>query len=613
MRLFLRCCLACLAYLGALLGPQAAVWAQEPLLLSQAQASFQVQGMDSERHLRLPFAWDEVHAGQQGLATLDLHFALAQLPQEPWGLFVPRAGNAYEIWLNGVLLQRQGELLHFNGGNYAKLPRYVSLPPGLLMDDNHVRVRLRADVGRQAGLEPMLVGQQSQVMPVFEAAYLEQATFTLLAAVFSLLLGVFAAVLWLVHPTVAAGQAPRRKPMYLLAALAELCWALALACVFVEEPPLAWPWWGMLPVAAAAVSACCMVLFCIQVAGWAQRPAFRYFRRWLVFLAGAAPLSLVLDVHGPWRAGVVAVVALTVLSHLGFALYFGWRSLARETRAQRLIALAVLVNVLVGTRDLYVCRFDPSCLGSTWLRYAALLFGLTLVAILLMHFLRATALAQEMEAALTSRVAQKERELNSSYARLETLARTQERTAERGRILRDMHDGVGAHLSVAMRQLESEEVSRGDVLDTLRESMDRLKLSIDAINLPNGDVTALLANIRYRLEPRLLASGIALHWNVDRLPLLPRLDNRALVHLQFMVYEVLSNVLQHAQAQWLRIDASSALGSISLRLADNGRGFDTDAPLRKGLLSMRDRAQAIGADLHFRSQPGLTEVEIVLH
>ena len=43
---------------------------------------------------------------------------------------------------------------------------------------------------------------------------------------------------------------------------------------------------------------------------------------------------------------------------------------------------------------------------------------------------------------------------------------------------------------------------------TLRDALDQLKLSIDAINLPAGDVAALLANLRYRLEPRLKAAGI---------------------------------------------------------------------------------------------------------
>lgn len=611
MRLLQRACLLWLLCCScALLPAQAQDLAQR---LTQAHVQITAKGQDSVREVVLPYAWDDAQAGLQGVATFELQFEVTHRPEEPWAIFMPRVGNAYEIWLNGVLLQRQGDIQRFNGSNYAQLPRYVTVPPELIVETNHLRVGIRADASRHAGLSEVLVGLQSQVLPLYERARLDRLTFTFLALVFSLLVGLFALVIWFSHRDASAGAKPRRKPAYLLAALAELCWAFALACTFVEEPPLSWPWWGVLPVAASAVSAACKVLLCIQVAGWGQRPVFRWFMMWLLFLACIAPLSVLIAVDWRLHWVLTATYLSIVVTHVGFAVYLLWMTQGREARAQRMIAVAVLVNVLAGLRDLYVCHFDPSYLGGTWLRYACMLFGLTLVLILLAHFLRATALSHDMEVALTSRVAQKEKELNSSYARLETLARAQERTEERSRILRDMHDGVGAHLSVAMRQLESDDVSRGDVLDTLRESMDRLKLSIDAINLPHGDVTALLANIRYRLEPRLAASGIALHWNVNRIPLLPHMDNKALVHLQFMVYEALSNVLQHAKAHWLRIDATAKGSGISLKLIDDGLGFDTEAPLRKGLLSMRDRAHAVGADLYFRSQPGWTEVEIVIH
>jgi signal transduction histidine kinase len=220
---------------------------------------------------------------------------------------------------------------------------------------------------------------------------------------------------------------------------------------------------------------------------------------------------------------------------------------------------------------------------------------------------------------LGERVAQKEAELQASYTRLEVLAREQERTAERARILRDMHDGVGSHISSAIRQLQSGRASHGDVLLTLRDSLDQLKLSIDAIHLPPGDVAALLANMRYRLEPRFAASDIALQWQVDLLPVLPQLDAQAMRQLQYMLFEALSNVLQHAQASVLRIEAQApepaaenAAPQVVVRVVDDGRGFDATAPARKGLASLRERAAAIGARLQITSQPGQTVVEIGL-
>ena len=58
-------------------------------------------------------------------------------------------------------------------------------------------------------------------------------------------------------------------------------------------------------------------------------------------------------------------------------------------------------------------------------------------------------------ATLAARVSEKEETLRTAYTKMEAMARHQERLSERGRILRNMHDGVGAHITSAMRQLLS--------------------------------------------------------------------------------------------------------------------------------------------------------------
>ena len=223
------------------------------------------------------------------------------------------------------------------------------------------------------------------------------------------------------------------------------------------------------------------------------------------------------------------------------------------------------------------------------------------------------------------------RKVIDSRKELERLARRQERMAERGRILRNMHDGVGSHISSAMRQLEVEGRGNGDpvceeVLQTLRDALDQLKLSIDSIHLPPGDIAALLANMRYRLGPRFAAMGIELQWDVELLPVCTRLDTSAMSELQFMLFEALSNVLQHARAHVLRVEGhvrapgvavavpgfTAQTERIFVRLIDDGCGFDPAHGPRNGLATMHERAAVIGAQLRISSQPGKTVIEIQL-
>jgi signal transduction histidine kinase len=274
------------------------------------------------------------------------------------------------------------------------------------------------------------------------------------------------------------------------------------------------------------------------------------------------------------------------------------------------LVVAIVFNGLVGARDVYVLRLALSFGETLYLPYSSLLFGLTLGYIVLDRFRAASQQVVALNANLAGQVAQKEAELAASYQRLAQGVQEQARSGERSRILRDMHDGVGSHISTAIRQLQSGRASGDEVLQTLRDSLDQLKLSIDAMHLPPGDVTALLANLRYRLEPRLRACGIELEWAVEALAPVAAMDAGAMRQLQFMMFEAISNVMQHARASQLRIEAQQVGPGMQVRVVDNGCGFDTSQVARRGLRLMQERAQAISAQLHIDSQPGHTALEL---
>jgi signal transduction histidine kinase len=278
----------------------------------------------------------------------------------------------------------------------------------------------------------------------------------------------------------------------------------------------------------------------------------------------------------------------------------------------RWVAAAIVVNTVVGLRDFYVFQVLQAYGENTYLRYSSVLFGVVLGYIVLTRFRAASNQVAELNASLSQRVAQKEAELAQSYQRLAQGAQEQARSSERSRILRDMHDGVGSHISTAIRQLQSGRASDAEVLQTLRDSLDQLKLSIDAMTLPPGDITALLANLRYRLEPRLKACGIELEWAVDGLAPLTRLDAGAMRQLQFMLFEAISNVMQHARASRLRVEAKQTAQDVRIGVVDNGVGFDAAQAPRRGLRLMQERAVAIDAQLQVHSQPGCTLLEITL-
>lgn len=527
-----------------------------------------------------------------------------------YGLYIPKLGNAYEIRLNGTFLQRRGDMHRAGGADFSQLPRHIAIPPDLLARSNVLQIRIRADAGRRGGLSELYIGPETKTFPMYMRAYHWRVTGSIAVAGFSFFVGVVALILWASQTNASVSNQCRRDRLYLFAGLAELCWSARVGDALIENPPLPWPLWGAVPVVAMGVWIYCMSQFCIHAANWHNKRGADWFARWIGVLA--------------WLSGPMAYFALGYQQPLALTLWYGCelvsfvlfgvifvvRSVLHAQWPARWVAFAILLNVAVGARDFYVFRIAPSYPDNSWMRYSSTMFGLALGYFVVTRFRAASAQARDLLGNLNARIAERERALQESYAQVEALAREQARSVERASILRDMHDGVGSHISSAIRQVQSGLAQPEQILQTLRDSLDQLKLTVDSMRLPAGDVVALLANLRYRLGPRLESSGIQLDWDVDLLAPLERLDVQAMRQLQFIVLEVLSNILQHSKADALGIQLKAHDGGVRLCMTDNGVGFDVRETGTQGLAGLRQRAGAIGAQFSIASLPGKTAVTL---
>lgn len=588
--------------------PAVAAPAESPIELQSGTAWTTIDGATRKAPVELSYHWDRQHGGRPGYATFELPFTLEAAPGVPWGIFIPRAGSVLEVWLNDALLQVYGDLARGNDADYAKAPLYVPVPGHLLKaGENRLQVRIRADSARRAGLSRVTIGAATPVRTdLFESAYAWRFTGSVLLTAFSLIVGSIALALWLTQVDAATTGWRRRDSLYFWAALAEFCWAIRVADGVIAEPPLPWGAWGVLMATCYAGWAASAMMFCYQLAGWDGNPRMRWLRWPMAGMVAGTFSASAIALHREepyWLTGWLALEIGFVAMFVGA---FAVATIRRPNLARLLVAAAALVTLGFGIRDWLVIRLSDAYGETTWVRYSSVFFGIALLLIVLRRFHAATVQARGSVAALAERVAQRERELASTFAALEQVARDQARTHERERILRDMHDGVGSHISSAIRQLQSGQASPEELLRTLRDSLDQLKLSIDSIHLPPGDVGALLAALRYRLEPRLAAAGIQFEWAVDEVPDVKQLDAQGMRQLQFLLFEAISNVLQHAQARTLRIEAEALAGAVQLRVIDDGRGFDALQVPR----ALAERAAAIGARLALESRPGRTVVQL---
>ena len=194
---------------------------------------------------------------------------------------------------------------------------------------------------------------------------------------------------------------------------------------------------------------------------------------------------------------------------------------------------------------------------------------------------------------------------------------------ERERISRELHDGVIQALFSIGMGLESARV-------LLHTHPDRAEARLDnAVDGIDGAIREL-RNYIFRLRPQQAASmglsrglvELAREFEVNALvrPVLDvqsgidaRVPAAFVPDLLQIVRELLSNSAKHSSASEVTVTASVAGGEVLLRVTDNGVGFDvgTGAHVGRGLENVRERAEALDANLSIATEPGAgTQVEL---
>src|ERR671932_1604293 len=189
---------------------------------------------------------------------------------------------------------------------------------------------------------------------------------------------------------------------------------------------------------------------------------------------------------------------------------------------------------------------------------------------------------------------------------------------ERRRIARDLHDGLAQDLAFIVsrvRVLERDPAAtvRVDQLTAAAErALDDSRAAIAALTRPlNEPLDAALARNATEVAERLGShADLHLQAGVD----VPAAMRESLVRV---VRESVSNAVRHGRASRVAVSLTRA-DDLRLAIADNGCGFDpAGRPAQPdagfGLLSMSERAEALGGALAIRSAPGRgTTIEVVL-
>lgn len=204
-------------------------------------------------------------------------------------------------------------------------------------------------------------------------------------------------------------------------------------------------------------------------------------------------------------------------------------------------------------------------------------------------------------------------ELASTRAELAEFSRSAGAEAERERLAHDIHDTLTQGFASIVLLLEAAEAELGpegaalghlrNARKTAQENIAEARAMITALSPPHLRDASLPAALRQVVDRAEAEPGARPELTVTGQP--RPLEAGAEVVLLRVTQEALANVRRHAAASRVDVELAYDQDAVTLRVADDGRGFDPGSPAAGfGLLYMRARVVQVGGVLLVRSQPG---------
>ncbi len=214
---------------------------------------------------------------------------------------------------------------------------------------------------------------------------------------------------------------------------------------------------------------------------------------------------------------------------------------------------------------------------------------------------------------LKNRQLQKEGELKSALAKIETQNQLQE---QRLRISRDLHDNIGAQLTFIISSIDNLKYGFTDISEKLGNKLSNissftsqtifeLRDTIWAMNKESISFEDLQARIANFIEHAKNASAhtkfsFNIKDNVDQTHVFTSVQG---MNIYRIIQESVNNALKYASAEKIEVNISKENEQYRVEILDNGKGFDpASIEMGNGLNNMKKRAREIGGEFDFISQ-----------
>lgn len=202
------------------------------------------------------------------------------------------------------------------------------------------------------------------------------------------------------------------------------------------------------------------------------------------------------------------------------------------------------------------------------------------------------------------------KELQSRFS--QELLKNQE--AERIRISKDLHDGLGQSLLLIKNKVAlSKDVSTGEMLDTAISELRSIARSLHPMQLEKLGLSKAINHLLDQIDTE---TDIFVSSEIDDLKGV--LSKEQELQLYRILQESINNVLKHSEASALRVALQKSSQGVELKIDDNGQGFDFSEKLNDfqslGLKTLKERIASMEGSMKVISSKGNgTSLTFIVH
>jgi signal transduction histidine kinase len=461
-------------------------------------------------------------------------------------------------------------------------PVLIALPHVLLEGSSPTLIHFE-QTGHLRGwyVAPVLQGELNDLQPWHDRLLLLSNTLPTTVNLLSVLVGLFVlAIGWRTRATT-----------YIFGGLTTVVWGILFSLALTPELPVEiWFAWRLMLYACTGnliyvVLRFLAAIFRLPVSTRTQWPLFLTLQLgWVVFALVGPRAEPLLDVL--WTG---VAVALYILGSL-FLLSWGLRQ--REYSKLLLLGLHGALTAVLAWHDY---GLQSGELPTNWLEsWPSMWHAVVLQPIYLTHLSLPVFVVISLWLLVQDHLRHQREQSQHEHALL----------AQRERITRDIHDGVGARLNLMLWRTRTAPLVTTQLQDELERSIEELRFAINPSQAAPQTLVDALRSLCQRSARWGQPLGIEVQY--DEPSCLATITPEKGLHLYKAAVEGLSNALRHSQASQIRVQLTCDEHGIGLTIEDNGQGIpgwddwdgtkDGVRTTAMGLRGMRHRMQALGGD-----------------